>query len=153
MSKPSLLCYMLDMSVTLSGICCASSVAASGGMGHAIHRVPCWCAGGSRMDSRESQGHSEGVPVICKRILSGQQRRSRPFTWCPAGVQEDPEWTAEKELCQRRGIPYVKPEAKKAAGEDEFAEEAELLEVGQRCQCAPASRRGTIRCAFCPPSS
>lgn len=61
-------------------------------------------------------------------------------------VQEDPEWTAEKELCQRRGIPYVKPEVKKAAGEDEFAEEAELLEVGQRCECAPASRRGTIRC-------
>ena len=61
--------------------------------------------------------------------------------------QEDPDWTAEKELCQRRGVPYVKPEAKKTGGEDDFAGEAELLEVGQRCECTPAGRRGTIRSA------
>ncbi len=51
-------------------------------------------------------------------------------------------------------MPYTKPEAKKMAGEDEFAEEAELLEIGQRCECNPAGRRGTIRsvsaCAFLP---
>ena len=76
------------------------------------------------------------------------QEAAKGFHKCLLPLQEDPEWTAEKELCQRRGIAYVKPEAKKAAGEDEFSGEAELLEVGQRCECAPASRRGTIRSAF-----
>lgn len=31
--------------------------------------------------------------------LSGLQQQTPCF-------QEDPEWTAEKELCQRKGIPY-----------------------------------------------
>lgn len=35
--------------------------------------------------------------------LSGMQQQS------PCS-QEDPEWTAEKELCQRKGIPYQVPQ-------------------------------------------
>ena len=27
-------------------------------------------------------------------------------------LQEDPEWTAEKELCMRKGLPYVPPKKK-----------------------------------------
>ena len=30
----------------------------------------------------------------------------------PCMRQEDPEWTAEKELCMRRGIPYAAPRQK-----------------------------------------
>jgi len=32
-----------------------------------------------------------------------------PFTHVVDGMQEDPEWTAEKELCMRKGIPYQAP--------------------------------------------
>ena len=30
-------------------------------------------------------------------------------------LQEDPEWTAEKELCMRKGLPYVPPKKKVVA--------------------------------------
>ena len=30
-------------------------------------------------------------------------------------LQEDPEWTAEKELCMRKGLPYKPPKKKVAA--------------------------------------
>ena len=30
-------------------------------------------------------------------------------------LQEDPEWTAEKELCMRKGLPYVAPKNKVVA--------------------------------------
>lgn len=32
-----------------------------------------------------------------------------PINNCSCFCQEDPEWTAEKELCQRKGIPYQAP--------------------------------------------
>ena len=32
-----------------------------------------------------------------------------PCTHVADEMQEDPEWTAEKELCMRKGIPYQPP--------------------------------------------
>lgn len=59
-------------------------------------------------------------------------------------VQTDPEWTAEKELCRRRGETYV-PSAKKVDDDDFQSEAASSLKVGQRCEVNPGGKRGQIR--------
>jgi hypothetical protein len=70
-------------------------------------------------------------------------------------AQEDPEWTAEKELCMRRGIPYVAPRQKENIEDEEYmSAEASSLSVGARCEVDPGGKRGVIRCsnalaAFC----
>ena len=65
--------------------------------------------------------------------------------------QEDPEWTAEKELCMRRGIPYVAPKQKENIEDEEYmSAEASSLSVGERCEVDPGGKRGVIRC--CNPS-
>ena len=56
----------------------------------------------------------------------------------------DPEWTAEKELCMRRGAPY-KPPQPKVEDDDYQQEEAGKLSVGSRCQVDPGDRRGEIK--------
>ena len=61
-------------------------------------------------------------------------------------VQEDPEWTAEKELCMRRGMDYVAPKQREAVeDEDYMSAEAASLSVGQRCEVDPGGKRGVIR--------
>ena len=61
--------------------------------------------------------------------------------------QEDPEWTAEKELCMRRGIPYVAPKQKDNIEDEEYMSvEASSLSVGERCEVDPGGKRGIIRC-------
>jgi hypothetical protein len=62
-------------------------------------------------------------------------------------LQNDPEWTAEKELCMRKGQPYVAPKAAGAGvDDDEYQlEAASQLEVGQRCEVDPGAKRGEIK--------
>ena len=59
-------------------------------------------------------------------------------------LQEDPEWTAEKEICMRKGQPYVPPKAP-VQDEDYQMEAASRLEVGQRCEVDPGAKRGEIK--------
>ena len=61
-------------------------------------------------------------------------------------MQEDPEWTAEKELCMRRGIDYVAPKQREAVEDEDFmSAEAASMRVGERCEVDPGSKRGVIR--------
>ena len=61
----------------------------------------------------------------------------------------DPEWTAEKELCQRRGMPYVGPAAKgKVEDEEHMAAEASGIPLGGRCEVDPGGKRGVVRYTF-----
>lgn len=60
-------------------------------------------------------------------------------------AQEDPEWTAEKELCTRRGVPYVAPTHKEVEDEEHQSAEASALPVGSRCEVNPGGKRGCIR--------
>ena len=56
--------------------------------------------------------------------------------------QEDPEWTAEKELCMRKGIPYVAPKQKENIEDEEYmSAEASSLSVGERCEVDPGGKR------------
>lgn len=67
-------------------------------------------------------------------------------------VQEDPEWTAEKELCMRKGIPYVAPTKMEVVEDEEFqAAEASKMSVGSRCEVNPGGKRGCIRYALAIP--
>lgn len=59
-------------------------------------------------------------------------------------IQTDPEWTAEKELCMRRGETY-NPATKKSADEDFQSKAASQMQVGQRCEVNPGGKRGEIR--------
>ena len=61
-------------------------------------------------------------------------------------MQEDPEWTAEKELCMRRGVDYVAPKQREAMEDEEYmSAEAAGLSVGERCEVDPGGKRGAIR--------
>lgn len=61
-------------------------------------------------------------------------------------VQGDPEWTAEKELCMRRGMPYAPPKQKENIEDEEYmSAEAGALSVGERCEVDPGGKRGVIR--------
>ena len=66
-----------------------------------------------------------------------------------ARAQEDPEWTAEKELCMRRGLPYAAPAPSQdgagAPGPEHQAEEAAAIPVGSRCEVDPGAKRGIVR--------
>ena len=43
-----------------------------------------------------------------------------PLLKAVLNTQEDPEWTAEKELCMRRGIPYKLPKQGNNAEDEEY---------------------------------
>jgi hypothetical protein len=77
--------------------------------------------------------------------------RGAAFSNAAAAAQEDPEWTAEKELCTRRGMPYAAAPARgagaDAAGPEHQAAEAAAIPVGARCEADPGAKRGVVRCA------
>lgn len=61
-------------------------------------------------------------------------------------AQEDPTWTAEKELAMRNGRPYNPPKvAERVSDANHLAEEASSISVGDRCAVAPGDKRGTVR--------
>lgn len=60
-------------------------------------------------------------------------------------MKEDPEWTLEKEMCKRRGIPYVAPAAKQVFGDDYQEAEAAGMAVGSRCEVHPGGKRGEVK--------
>ena len=63
-----------------------------------------------------------------------------------ADVQEDPTWTAEKELCMRKGLPYTPPQKPERVTDDNhLAEEAAKISVDSRCEVQPGGKRGTVR--------
>mmetsp|Transcript_30596 Transcript_30596/g.90697 ORF Transcript_30596/g.90697 Transcript_30596/m.90697 type:complete len:274 (+) Transcript_30596:177-998(+) len=58
-------------------------------------------------------------------------------------LAEDPEWTLEKEMCIKRGVPY-NPPAPKVTDPDHLKDVAEKISVGQRCKVEPGDRRGEV---------
>ena len=54
------------------------------------------------------------MPVLVYTVNAAQivLRHEDPRLKMLLCFQEDPEWTAEKELCQRKGIPYQAPKKK-----------------------------------------
>lgn len=70
-------------------------------------------------------------------------KTSESCSWCP---QEDPQWTLEKEMAKRRGVPYPAAEPRQKVDDPEFqAEEAADISVGDRCEVQPGAKRGTVR--------
>lgn len=68
--------------------------------------------------------------------------------------QEDPTWTAEKELCMRNGRPYNPPKvAERVSDANHMADEAASMSVGDRCAVTPGDKRGTVRCGLAAPLS
>lgn len=83
------------------------------------------------------------MPLVCDGCL--------PHDLCSKFKEErlkaDPEWTLEKEICMRRGIPYVPPPPKPEFDDDSFAAEAKNVTVGGRCEVQPGAKRGVVRYA------
>lgn len=62
-------------------------------------------------------------------------------------LQGDPEWTLEKEMAKKRGVPYTAPQvAPKTEDADCQYQEAERMTIGDRCEVRPGGKRGSIRC-------
>ena len=59
-------------------------------------------------------------------------------------LQVDPEWTAEKELCMRKGVPYTAP-VQRVEDDEHMAEEASGIAEGGRCEVHPGGKRGVVR--------
>ena len=61
-------------------------------------------------------------------------------------LQDDPDWTLEKEMAKRRGVPYPSAEQRQKTDDPEFqADEAAGIGVGDRCEVQPGAKRGTVR--------
>ena len=81
--------------------------------------------------------------ILARYALLGGEEPVGGFT------QEDPEWTAEKELCIRNNRPYTAPQRAERVSDANFmADEASEISVGSRCEVQPGAKRGTVRWAF-----
>ncbi|CAL8462895.1 g2429 [Coccomyxa elongata] len=110
-------------------------------------------------NSLSARGWLEDTSKVQKYVMSDADYDARENTYRQYKAQklkEDPEWTAEKELCVRKGIPYVAPPKKEMVEDEEYqAAEASKLSVGSRCEINPGGKRGCIRyvgkCEGLPP--
>eukprot|EP00898_Chlorokybus_atmophyticus_P007641 jgi/Chlat1/7879/Chrsp66S07311 len=61
-------------------------------------------------------------------------------------LAQDPTWTLEREMAERRGQPYVPKEpAAKVTDPEYMADIAGNIQVGQRCEVDPGAKRGGVR--------
>ncbi|GAB4819103.1 hypothetical protein N2152v2_006149 [Parachlorella kessleri] len=98
--------------------------------------------------SLSANGWLEDTTKVEKYVMSEDEYNKRDNTYRKykeAKLREDPSWTLEKELAERRGVPYVAPTRKEKVDDEEFMEaEASVLQAGSRCE-VEGGRRGAVR--------
>lgn len=101
------------------------------------------------VSSKSASGWLEDTSKVQKYVMSDEDYAKRENTYKQFKMmkqKEDPEWTAEKELCQRKGIPYQAPkQSTKIEDDNHMAAEAATLHPGSRCEVNPGGKRGLIR--------
>ncbi|KAL0051500.1 hypothetical protein WJX82_008707 [Trebouxia sp. C0006] len=99
--------------------------------------------------SKSASGWLEDTSKVQKYVMSDEDYAKRENTYKQYKLmkqKEDPEWTAEKELCTRKGIPYQAPkQSAKIEDNDYMLSEAASLQPGSRCEVNPGGKRGLIR--------
>ncbi|KAK9843543.1 hypothetical protein WJX81_008120 [Elliptochloris bilobata] len=102
--------------------------------------------------SLSAHGWLEDTRKVVKYVMSDEDYARRENTYRSYKErrrQDDPEWTAEKELCMRRGLPYSAPAPKQdggaAPGPEHQATEAAAIPLGSRCEVDPGAKRGVVR--------
>ncbi|KAK9790772.1 hypothetical protein WJX73_005164 [Symbiochloris irregularis] len=99
--------------------------------------------------SLSANGWLEDTSKVEKYVMSEEAYNAREGTYRKfkeTKLKEDPEWTAEKELCMRNGRPYNPPKvAERVTDANHLAEEASGMTVGDRCAVTPGDKRGTVR--------
>lgn len=97
--------------------------------------------------SLSANGWLEDTTKVKKYVMSDEDydKRENTYRSHKAQMQKvDPEWTSEKELCLRRGIPYSPP-TPKIEDDDHMEDEASCIPVGSRCEVDPGAKRGKVR--------
>lgn len=99
--------------------------------------------------SASANGWLEDVSKVEKYVMSDAEYSKRENTYRKykeGKLAEDASWTIEREMAERRGVPYDPPAQKeKVTDEDHMAEEAQRVEVDARCQVSPGEKRGTVK--------
>lgn len=98
--------------------------------------------------SASANGWLEDVSKVEKYMMSEEEYAKRDNTYKKYKedkMRQDPEWTLEKEMCMRRGIPYVAPAGKESYADDYMQQEAGAMQVGSRCEVDPGDRRGEVK--------
>jgi tubulin-specific chaperone B len=98
--------------------------------------------------SASASGWLEDVSKVEKYVMSDDKydQRSNTYRKFKEGKLEvDPTWTIEREMAQRRGVPYVTPTTKEKHTDEDFMSEAACILVGSRCQVSPGDKRGEVK--------
>lgn len=100
-------------------------------------------------NSMSANGWLEDLSKVQKYEMSDADYQKRDNTYRKFKEQKqegDPEWTVEKEMAQKRGVPYTAPQAAaKTDDADCQQQEAEQMNIGDRCEVRPGGKRGSVR--------
>ena len=99
--------------------------------------------------SASAGGWLEDVSKVEKYVMSDEDYSKREVSYRRYKNQrlaDDPTWTIEREMAQRRGVPYVAPPSVERVTDPEHMKElAEAIAVGNRCQASPGGKRGEVK--------
>jgi tubulin-specific chaperone B len=99
--------------------------------------------------SASAGGWLEDTSKVEKYVMSDAEYSKRENTYRKYKEEKlaaDPTWTIEREMAEKRGVPYVPPAAKEKVDDPDFqADEASRIEVGCRCQVSPGEKRGEVK--------
>lgn len=111
--------------------------------GHILHVID------TDPTSASANGWLEDTSKVAKYVMSDEAYRQRENTYYQYKadkLKQDPAWTLEREMAERRGVPYVPPAAakEKVTDEEHMADLASKITIGDRCQVLPGDKRGVV---------
>ena len=99
--------------------------------------------------SASAGGWLEDTTKIEKYVMSEAEYNKRDNTYRKykqSKLAEDPTWTLEREMAERRGMPHAAPAPKdKVTDPEHLAPEAENITMGHRCKVSPGEKRGEVK--------
>lgn len=100
-------------------------------------------------NSLSANGWLEDVSKIQKYEMSDADYAKRENTYKKfkeTKQQGDPSWTLEKEMAEKRGVPYTVPQTTSKVEDADFQQqEASAVTIGDRCEVRPGGKRGCVR--------
>ena len=99
--------------------------------------------------SASADGWLEDTSKVEKYVMSDAEYSKRDNTYRKykeAKLAADPTWTIEREMAEKRGVPYVPPANKdKETDPEHQADAAARIQAGCRCKVSPGDKRGEVK--------